>query len=136
MPIPVFPCETGIFQDDELVETTGEMNGILDQSNVTTWTDTDGIQYTGRQDMPIPVFPFTIVEASTAFKTISSQSILHSVLPFTFIAVPVCIIHDSLTIRLTVFQFPQIKRSTYRWDSVHRQAGKRRPGGTGHLYLY
>lgn len=43
-------CETGIFQDDELVETTGEMNGILDQSNVTTWTDTDGIQYTGRQE--------------------------------------------------------------------------------------
>lgn len=43
-------CETGIFQDDELVEATGEMKGILDQADVTTWTDADGVQYTGRQE--------------------------------------------------------------------------------------
>ena len=43
-------CETGIFRDDELVEVTGEMKGIRDQSEAVTWTEEDGTQYTGRKE--------------------------------------------------------------------------------------
>ena len=43
-------CETGVFQDNELVEVTGEMKGILAQSGVNTWKDSDEIQYTGKQE--------------------------------------------------------------------------------------
>lgn len=42
-------CETGIFQNGVLVEKTGEMKGIRNQDGVDTWTDEDGIQYTGRK---------------------------------------------------------------------------------------
>ena len=43
-------CETGIFRDDKLVEVTGEMKGIRDQSEAVTWTEEDGTQYTGRKE--------------------------------------------------------------------------------------
>ncbi len=43
-------CKIGIFQDGELVEATGEMNGILNQPGATTWKDDDGNTYTGKQE--------------------------------------------------------------------------------------
>ncbi len=43
-------CKTGIFKDDELVEETGEMRGIKDRDGATTWTDEEGVQYTGRKE--------------------------------------------------------------------------------------
>lgn len=42
-------CETGIFQNGELVEVTGEMRGIRSQPDVAEWTGQDGNQYVGRQ---------------------------------------------------------------------------------------
>ncbi len=43
-------CETGVFQDDVLIEETGEMKGIKNRSDVVAWTDEDGTQYIGRKE--------------------------------------------------------------------------------------
>ncbi len=46
-------CETGVFQNDELVEACDpgdEVVGIAEQPEVTTWKDGGGAQYTGRRE--------------------------------------------------------------------------------------
>ena len=48
-------CKMGIFQNDELVEATGEINGILNQPDVVNWEDEEGNKYTGKQENGILV---------------------------------------------------------------------------------
>ena len=43
-------CKMGSFQNGELIQSTGQMNGIADQPDVITWEDEDGNKYTGQQE--------------------------------------------------------------------------------------